>query len=317
MEKSDDAGSARGYSVDGPAASATGRPPHNDSDDAAHPPMRHHRAHSTTIEVLPPLEPAHVTSLPWLPPGRHLSLAASRSASDTGTMHSSRTTQSIYHSASSSMPDTLSSSSHPSSSYHSAASFQSSASTLRPPPSPSASSSATDDSFSDHYFVQTEALSQRQRDLERSHGIDIFMASSPPRAPPSGLPSSRFSHYRNPHERLLRDAADSATITPRRPDPENPLIIADVTESPDASVKSSIASDEYDYAQDGIRHFVTSAKTGEGVRDVFEYAVRRVLWRWARERSADEAEDERARRAEQVVDLGGKERRKWSEACCS
>ncbi|GAA5943761.1 hypothetical protein JCM1841_002012 [Sporobolomyces salmonicolor] len=74
---------------------------------------------------------------------------------------------------------------------------------------------------------------------------------------------------------------------------------------------------------DGIERFRTSAKTGEGVREVFDYVARRVLYDRARE------EEERAAVAKakagagdgRVIRLNEREElsivQKWRQACCS
>ncbi|KAK4692651.1 hypothetical protein P7C70_g9084, partial [Phenoliferia sp. Uapishka_3] len=271
-----------------------------------------------SIDVLPPLPPSS-NSTRRIPPSRSTSHLSAPS-SDWGTMHSTRTTQTtqtIYHTPSSSLTDNLSS---PSLSFSSLDSSQ----TLRPPVSPAMSSST---SSTGDYFEISEEVSQRKRDEERAHGIDIYMATSPPREPPGGLPRSRFSVYRNPTAKLLEEAEGGEMVVPRSQDP---VIVEPLpTESNEnqshsngnGKVAKTEVEDTYDYASDGIKHFRTSAKTGEGVRDVFEYAARRVMWKWRKEEKEEEEEMKRAREHQEsfgLEDYGqdGKGKKGWKEACC-
>ena len=72
----------------------------------------------------------------------------------------------------------------------------------------------------------------------------------------------------------------------------------------------------------GPKLFFTSAKTGEGVEDVFGYIVKRVVGRWEYEEAMVRFRESSPQHANEAIHLGGgdgggaEDGRGWS-ACCA
>ncbi|KAJ3899875.1 hypothetical protein F5879DRAFT_975184 [Lentinula edodes] len=142
-------------------------------------------------------------------------------------------------------------------------------SSLAPPlKSPSHSNHSHMHSHNDHHIDRgnVKHFPQSRRSISPLKGLNAFPASS--------------SHTRDyqPHLRTLDHSHLRSEIGPA-PDTEN----TETTKIPDVS--PNLKPDT------GPRLFFVSAKTGEGVNDVFEYVAKRVVRRWAWE----EREEERHR----------------------
>ncbi|GAA5908496.1 hypothetical protein JCM6882_001284 [Rhodosporidiobolus microsporus] len=79
--------------------------------------------------------------------------------------------------------------------------------------------------------------------------------------------------------------------------------------------------EEYDFSRDGIKHFRrTSAKTGEGVEEVFDYLARRALFHLRQRRSVSGAGQDKDKK-QGVIKVNEHEKqstgKKIKEACCS
>lgn len=282
-----------GYIIEGSSPSPPPPPPPTRPPQAySTPPLPQTTACTSTRALSAPSSP-HINVLPPLPPSIRKSTVSAGSSIETGTMHSTRTTQTIYHTPSTSLHDSSTS-----------LSLSSDGSTIRNAPEPLSPFAFSDeDDLEDDldngesYFTVAEEVSQRAREKERAHGVDVFMSSSPPPTPPEGLPRGRASFYTNPHEDLLQGTSWGGR-----------------GEEAGKKEDGGPEEDERDYAADGLKRFRTSAKTGEGVQEVFEYLVRRVLWKW---RKNEKEEGERRRRS-QVVNIAVEGTgSKLREACCT
>ena len=244
-------------------------------------------------ELVPPLEedapeedgydipsPGTLTSACLDPPlptrTKKLSLASSFAT----TMRSSATQSSIYHTPSSSLHlSSFLSSSHLSS----PSPHLSSSSNLDPRSDFDESDGETiTDSHEHNEFENHLGPDPSEEARERARGVDIWMSSSPPRAPAT----------------LGRSKGVSG--------------ISELAREGDGVVGSGLGVER---EETGVKGFCTSAKTGEGVEEVFEYLVRRVLRRWKRE--ATSAREEGG----EVVRLGNgegvQEKKGWRASCCS
>ncbi|GAA5985870.1 hypothetical protein JCM10908_006313 [Rhodotorula pacifica] len=145
---------------------------------------------------------------------------------------------------------------------------------------------------------------------------DLLYATSPPAAPPhfgpAGAPPAVYigGPYRDPEGRLLgsedvdavleegggapdhRRAGEELDELERGPDGANGGTAANGGADTEDEEECELEEEEQRYEDEGIRHFRwTSAKTGEGVQEVFEYLARRVL---AIRRAEALSEDEHA-----------------------
>ena len=158
--------------------------------------------------------------------------------------------------------------------------------------------------------------------------VHSMMVSSPPHAPPSVLQSrlGKKMSYVNPNEKLFsesevkvqsggkskgnqtkRDGTKESTL----PQPSTPQSL------PPVPPTCHHFSDTTDCLQDGIRHFIASAKTGDGVPEIFDYLTRRILA--IREQEQIEEREEAALREETIVLREEEEERKRKErkrGCC-
>ncbi|ORY48836.1 P-loop containing nucleoside triphosphate hydrolase protein [Leucosporidium creatinivorum] len=147
-----------------------------------------------------------------------------------------------------------------------------------------------------------------QRDKELARGIDLYMASSPPRTPASLGMEARTRYLGGPS--ALRRQHSSKKAPPTEQGDRR----SEETAVEGEGGQEVAARDAYDYSRDGIKEFTTSAKTGDGVDDVFDYLARRVLWKWEQ----DQLEEQRRELGGEVIKLDDtKKRSKWKEACCS
>lgn len=122
-------------------------------------------------------------------------------------------------------------------------------------------------------------LGRREAEEERRRGVDIFMTSSPPRAP-STLGHKSFKGH------LLQSRLE-----------------------PSDEVRSGTL--------EVMRHFRTSAKSGEGVQEVFEHVIRQVRRKWAREDREREVVEAQEAQEARYVDIGKEEKRGGLRgACC-
>lgn len=272
-------------------------------------------------QVIPP-QPAHLppSHLSTLRQQKHLSADPSEVI---GTMRTARssmtTTQTIYHTPSSSYQDSsLLSRGDDSSgnSFMSEGTIRVDGGTLADTDEERGEGEDLDDDGGDggEYFVNDEETSQRERDRERENGIDIFMASSPPRPPIGLLPSTNSSfNYRNPNERLLRRPSGlrmggystNGRISKSPHEAEEEIL--------EEERRKKEEEENTKYERDGIKHFYSSAKSGEGVDEIFEYVVKRVLAKWRKEEIAD-----RDAFIGSTIRIGdGREKKKsWSDICC-
>lgn len=138
---------------------------------------------------------------------------------------------------------------------------------------------------------------------------DVLMINSPPRLPHGFTTSSRLS-YINPNERLFSTSDKS-----QRPSSPSP---SSSNDSP-TPLPPQPTSAKPDYTKHGIKHFLTSAKTGAGVQSVLEYCVRRVLDKQERRESAER--DLRALREENLLIMEERKERsskgEWRPSCCT
>ncbi|KDE04034.1 hypothetical protein MVLG_05535 [Microbotryum lychnidis-dioicae p1A1 Lamole] len=181
--------------------------------------------------------------------------------------------------------------------------------------SPLTSSEASEDNFGDMangLEISKENFNSADYERDVARGIDPFMASSPPH-PPSHLVTigkhlggpSLFQ--RSEKMRLIKEER-------KRNERKTGIIPGGEVGGPMGTASIGLAGG-YSYGKDGIKLFRTSAKTGEGVEDVFEYIARRATWQWYKD------EKERKHQLERggpVVRLGPQPKgSKWREACCS
>ncbi|KAM0790567.1 hypothetical protein ACM66B_004436 [Microbotryomycetes sp. NB124-2] len=159
---------------------------------------------------------------------------------------------------------------------------------------------------------------------ERARGVDVFMATSPPHTPRSLLQRDRTTYKGGPS---VFHAEDEPKAKGADGKSENRTTTSaatgggaggsgfTATESAYSSCISSSTAAGHDFAQDGVKHFVTSAKTGQGVEQVFDYLARRLIWK----REKDEREQKARAEAGEKINLlpDKKKRNKWVEACCA
>jgi Ras-related protein Rab-7A len=167
------------------------------------------------------------------------------------------TTSSIYHTPSSSLDGSISSDP------------DDSTSTIHP------ASTASEDEDPE------TILGHREAEEERRRGVDIFMSSSPPRAP-----STLGRKYKSFRGHLVQSHLDPGdTLESRK--------------------------------QEGMKHFRTSAKSGEGVQEVFEYVIRKVRRKWAREDRDRELVDAQEAQEARSIEVGVQQKRGGLRgACC-
>ena len=157
--------------------------------------------------------------------------------------------------------------------------------------------------------------------------VHLMQIASPPHAPPSVLHSKlgKKMSYVNPNEKLFSDvevvehsSKSKGKEVVRNGAPESTQPIS--TDSPSAPPLPPTChhfTDTTDYSQDGIRHFTASAKTGEGVKEVFDYLTRRILA--IREREEIEQREKAALMEEGIILREEEEERKRKErkrGCC-
>lgn len=152
-------------------------------------------------------------------------------------------------------------------------------------------------------------------------GIDPFLSSSPPHAPAhlGRLPDPKLIYSGGPS--TVPFDVDAPPPPPKTDDSVLDSVCHDCPGDPPGPT----AAAAHDYSQDGVPLFRTSAKTGEGVDELFEYVARRVLWKWAREEEEEEARRRElgggGGRGQEVIRVGadGKERGRkgWRGACCA
>ncbi|SGY60466.1 BQ5605_C007g04436 [Microbotryum silenes-dioicae] len=261
---------------------------------------------STRIDVLPPpssttggsgsSSPTRETAPQLLRSPRGLSVQNNK-------MPASTSLKTIYHTPSSSFNE----------------SWDSLASGRRGEPSlirsPLTSSEASEDNFGDMangLEISKENFNSADYERDVARGIDSFMASSPPH-PPSHLVTIG-KHLGGPS--LFQRSEKMRLIKEERKRNERKMGIIPGGEVGGPMGTASIGlAGGYSYGKDGIKLFRTSAKTGEGVEDVFEYIARRATWQWYKD------EKERKHQLERggpVVRLGPQPKgSKWREACCS
>lgn len=236
------ASKSNGYSIDG-------------SDD-----VEHHAPHSPTVtSPLPhcdnPLDELNVPSskiqvLPDRPDhgGRRHSLKRTSASLGTAIYHTAKTApSSIYHTPSASTATD-----------HDTGTDDGASIRTDETVTPGLSSPSTIPGGGE--FFSTDAA-ERARDEAR--GVDMFMATSPPRAPHTvGMVERLGYHVGGPS--VLRKDDEVMKV-------EQQQAIAQVNGSargPDASPVRAEDVPTYDYSRDGIKSFKTSAKTGEGVDEL-------------------------------------------------
>ena len=233
-----EATSAEPYSVEDsdlppPPASVRNRPPTPPSpmpDRDAHP-FTHDPAPSSRIDVLPPIQSDANSHQ------HHLRSKGTSNSIGTHDTITSRST-SIYHDAASSFTQI-------NGSRESVASDE----TITPA-TPDVDEDELESSGA-HIFgwsASSEEFLATEQTREKERGADVFMSSSPPRTPPT-LKVKERTRYRGGPSAFRMDALART--------PED--TVGEEAETP---------RDIYDYSQDGIKEFRTSAKTGEGVSDV-------------------------------------------------
>ncbi|SCZ89455.1 BZ3500_MvSof-1268-A1-R1_Chr1-1g01191 [Microbotryum saponariae] len=181
--------------------------------------------------------------------------------------------------------------------------------------SPLTSSEASEDDFGDmanglEIYKENSNSADYERDVAR--GIDPFMASSPPH-PPSHLVTIG-KHLGGPS--LFQKNEKMRLIEEERKRNERKMdnIPGGEVGGPMGSASIGLEGG-YSYGKDGIKLFRTSAKTGEGVEDVFEYIAKRATWQWYKDEKEHKHQLERGG---PVVRLGPQPKgSKWREACCS
>lgn len=222
--------------------------------------------------------PGTITPSEVPPPLETRTKQVSMTPSLTATMRSSATQASIYHT--------------PSSSLHLSSPFLSSP-TPSQPSSTHSTHSPNEESDGetiipnspphDHSSCETSLDADPSEEArERARGVDMWMSSSPPRAPATLRSSSGV--------RGLSDLAGG-----------------EGAEEGEAVGRGDVG----DRMEEGVKGFVTSAKSGEGVEEMFEYVVRKVLRRWEREEQGGRAD------GGEVVKIGEPEGKKgWRGTCC-
>lgn len=216
-----------------------------------------HAPHSPTVQSpLPycdnPLDqaiedmPKRIDVLPssTRPSTRHPRAQSKRTSSSQGKYDTAKTTpSSIYHTPSASLSDLTD-----------AASVRSD-DTITPsrPPSP-----LTPEDFPS----PTEEYLSAELKREAARGVDVYMATSPPRAPHSLGMIEQLNHGHQGGPALMRQESRLAGLDERNEAGEAGAVERD---SPRKQVQESV---EYDYSRDGIKTFKASAKTGHGVDQV-------------------------------------------------
>ncbi|SCV71388.1 BQ2448_2976 [Microbotryum intermedium] len=159
--------------------------------------------------------------------------------------------------------------------------------------------------------VTRENFNSAEYEKDMARGIDPFMASSPPH-PPSHLVTIG-KHLGGPS--LFQKSEKMRLIEEERKRNERKMNVVPGGEVGGPTTSASVGLGGYSYGKDGIKLFRTSAKTGEGVEDLFEYVAKRATWQWHND------EKERKHQLEMggpIVRLGPQPRgSKWREACCS
>lgn len=240
------ANSVEGYAVADSSApdSSAHRPPTPSSPlpqcESTDHPFSTNPTTSSRIDVLPPLRS---TSNPN--GGRFA--RAKRAGTSVGTYDTvNTTTATIYHDA----PDTLE---HSNGSSESVGSDQ----TVTP-----AEASEDEGAQVFGWSASSEQVLASQRDKELARGIDLYMASSPPRTPPS-LGMEAKTRYLGGPSALRRQQSGKKGRPTEQGDQGSEETAVDGGEGEEVA-----ARDVYDYSRDGIKEFRTSAKTGQGVDDV-------------------------------------------------
>ncbi|KAK4052497.1 hypothetical protein OIV83_002299 [Microbotryomycetes sp. JL201] len=215
------------------------------------------------------------------------------------------TTGSVYHTPSSTMRGAL-----PNGSTESLLSEE----TVMPgTPSTSASVLSERDVFQ---WTDNEEHYAAEQLKESARGVDVFMATSPPHTPRSLLHRDRTRYKGGPSVFHAQDESNEDVKPEVHPAsriaPGGSAFTA--AESAYDSCLSASTTAGHDFASDGIKHFVTSAKTGEGVEEVFDYLARRMAWK----REKDEREQKAQADRGPTINLApNKKRNKWAEACCT
>ena len=219
-------------------------------------------------------------------------------ASTFGTAHTGDISNiSIYHTPSSSLH------------HHSTDSLSGSDHTITP-----GTGTPSINSDEDPYAEQAEEeLTLDARRQSAKFGIDPFLSSSPPHPPPhlGRLPDPKLIYSGGP-----------ATVPFDVDAPPTPPEAATPGECHDCPGDGPGAAGlEHDYAFDGVPLFRTSAKTGDGVDELFEYVARRVLWKWRQEAAEEAASGDGVGRGQEVIRVGGDGKEKagkgWRGACCA
>lgn len=238
--------SFEGYAVADSSApsSSAHRPPTPSSPlphcDSTEHPFSTNPTISSRIDVLPPLR-----STSNLNGGRFAH--SKRAGTSIGTYDTvNTTTATIYHDA----PDTLE---HSNGSSESVGSDQ----TVTP-----AEASGDEGAQVFGWSASSEQVLASQREKELARGIDLYMASSPPRTPASVGMEGKTRYLGGPS--ALRRRQSSKKGRPMEQGDHG----SEETAVEDGEGEEVAARDVYDYSRDGIKHFRTSAKTGEGVDDV-------------------------------------------------
>lgn len=263
-DSANEAGEARGYTVGTPPPSSP-NPSSHSSPKAAESPITHCRNHSYSSQ------PSTSSRIDVLSPrrGQHHSILRNKRTS--ASMATTATTSSsIYHTPSSSLHGNESVESFASDSTVTAgaqtpadADADGSGATPTPPEDEEEQESNNSSKiFAWSDSTQEHLSAERQRGLAR--GIDVFMASSPPRPPSTLIGTSSLRYFGGPSALRKKDTAAAVVKEVKTRD-------GDVTSegrSEDTAVTAGVPLDDYDYSQDGIKTFRTSAKTGKGVDEL-------------------------------------------------
>ena len=202
-------------------------------------------------------------------------------------------------------------------------------STLRHSHRPNGDSTDEEDNF--HSAAESRGVSIVDKE-PLYDAVHMMMIASPPHAPPSVLHSKlgKKMSYVNPNEKLFSSAeVEDAILSKVKEKGKGKESLRNGT--PETQPTSTTApsapplppttchhfSDTIDYSQDGIRHFTASAKTGDGVKEIFDYLTRRILA--IREREQVEEREKVALREEGIILRAEEEERKRKErkrGCC-